>query len=175
MTLSPQKITPFLTFSSTATTTTTSNPALSAAEYYTTLFPNSSITSVNPMVVTFRLAGQAFSALNGGRDFAAFSPAVSLLITCEDQAEVDHYWAALGSEGGGQDLQCGWVRDRFGLSWQVVPTALSRLMAVREGADREPEGEMERVKRVGKRMAGMRKLVVEELERAAEGVGEDVG
>lgn len=88
---------------------------------------------------------------------------------------MDHYWAALGSEGGGQDLQCGWVRDRFGLSWQVVPKALSRLMAVREGADKEREGErerereMERVKRVGKRMAGMRKLVVEELERAAEG------
>ena len=110
-----------------------------AAEHYLAIFPNSKITHVQRfgpdehgqegavMVVAFELDGQPFVGLNGGPQFP-FSEAVSFQIDCSDQDEVDHYWDAL-TAGGGQESQCGWLKDRFGVSWQVVPRRLLDLMA----------------------------------------------
>lgn len=156
MSLPPQKITPFLWF---PTTDLTPNPAEEAARFYCSIFSESALLSLNPHIATFHLSGQKFIAMNGAPDEQKFTPAVSLLVTCEDQAEVDHFWSALGSEGGGEDMQCGWVRDKFGVSWQVVPRRLEQLM----GGDGEKAG------RVGRRMRGMRKLVIKDLELAANG------
>ncbi len=106
--------------------------AVEAAEFYVSVFPNSAITNVlhygeaGPreagmvLTVDFTLDGQPCTAINGGPEFT-FTEAVSLLINCADQAEVDFYWERLGD--GGQEVQCGWLKDRFGLSWQVFPTA----------------------------------------------------
>jgi len=118
-----KKITTFLTFN---------DQALQAAEYYTSVFQNSRITSKTPgpggsvMAVNFELDGQEFTALNGGPSFS-FSDGISLFVTCETQAEVDELWAKLTA--GGKESQCGWLKDRFGVSWQVIPTALTRLMS----------------------------------------------
>jgi predicted 3-demethylubiquinone-9 3-methyltransferase (glyoxalase superfamily) len=109
-----------------------------AANLYTSIFKNSKITAMSHygegahrpagmvLTVTFELDGQEFMAINGGPEFT-FSPAISVLVNCESQAEVDELWEKL-SEGGRKD-QCGWLTDRFGLSWQVVPTLLGQLMA----------------------------------------------
>lgn len=118
-----KKITTFLTFN---------DQALQAAEYYTSAFKNSRITSKTPgpggtlMAVNFELDGQEFTALNGGPSFS-FSDGISLFVSCETQAEVDELWAKLTA--GGKESQCGWLKDRFGVSWQVIPTALPRLMS----------------------------------------------
>ena len=124
------KITPCLWFD---------GQALQAAELYTRVFPNSTITHTQPypagspgvegevMVVVFELDGQQFVGLNGGPQFP-HSEAVSFQIDCADQAEVDHYWDALTADGG-QEGQCGWLKDPFGVSWQVVPTRLLELMS----------------------------------------------
>lgn len=118
-----KKITTFLTFN---------DQALQAAEYYTSTFKNSKITSKTPgpggsvMAVNFELEGQEFMALNGGPTFS-FSEGISLFVSCETQAEVDELWAKLTA--GGKESQCGWLKDRFGVSWQIIPTALSRLMS----------------------------------------------
>lgn len=112
--------------------------ALEAAEFYCSVFPNSGIDLVTdytevgpgpagtPVTVDFHLDGTRFTAINGGPMFT-FSEAISLLIECADQAEVDHYWDSLSD--GGQVQQCGWLKDRYGLSWQVVPAQLAELMA----------------------------------------------
>ncbi|EEP76533.1 conserved hypothetical protein [Uncinocarpus reesii 1704] len=109
--------------------------AVEAATYYTTLFsqsPNSDsrassrITSVSGPLVTFTLAGHEYSGLNGGPLYK-HSPAVSLFITCEDQAEIDHFYDSFIRDGG-QEIQCGWLTDKFGVSWQVVPKALMEMM-----------------------------------------------
>ena len=140
-----------------------------AAELYTSLFPNSRILEVTHyledmprpagtvMTVSFELNGQEFLALNGGPDFK-FNEAVSFQVFCEDQDEIDRYWNALIEEGG-EEGPCGWLKDRFGLSWQIVPTRLMELLR-----DRDPG----RAHRAMQSMRGMRKIDVAELERAAD-------
>jgi predicted 3-demethylubiquinone-9 3-methyltransferase (glyoxalase superfamily) len=99
--------------------------AKSAAEYYCSVFKNSKIISENPMVVIFELNETKFMALNGGPQYK-FSPANSYVITCDTQEEIDHYWEKLGD--GGIYNKCGWLEDKFGVSWQVVPSVLGSLM-----------------------------------------------
>jgi predicted 3-demethylubiquinone-9 3-methyltransferase (glyoxalase superfamily) len=138
-----------------------------AARYYTSIFSDSRIgqisryTDAGPgpagsvMVVEFELGGQKFVALNGGPAHARFTEAISFQVPCADQAEVDYYWDRL-SDGGLQDA-CGWVRDRYGLSWQVVPTALAEMIA-----DPDPA----KVKRVMEAMFTMKKLDIATLQKA---------
>lgn len=138
-----------------------------AAEFYVSLFDDSEILEVVPygeagpgepgtaMVVSFRLAGQEYVAINGGPQFP-FTEAVSLEIRCEDQAEVDRYWDALTADGG-EESQCGWLKDRYGLSWQVVP---SRWVELATGPDQR------KVNAAMQAMFGMKKLDIAELERA---------
>ncbi|MCT7657210.1 VOC family protein [Mycobacterium deserti] len=137
-----------------------------AAQFYTSIFPNSSIegferyTDAGPgtpgevVSGTFVLDGQTFIGINGGPQFP-FTEAVSFTISCTDQAEVDYYWDRLGD--GGEESQCGWLRDRFGLSWQIVPNRLNELIA-----DPDPA----RAAAATKAMLGMRKIIVAELEDA---------
>lgn len=96
-----------------------------AADFYCSIFPNSKIISTNPMVVIFELNGTRFMALNGGPEYK-FSEAVSFVISCETQVEIDMYWSKLTE--GGQEGKCGWLKDKFGISWQVVPAVLGKLM-----------------------------------------------
>ena len=140
-----------------------------AMGFYTSVFPNSRVLGVQryteagpgePGTVVsadFELDGTRFTGINGGPQFR-FTEAVSFVIDCADQAEVDHYWAALGE--GGAESQCGWLEDRYGLSWQVAPRRLVELLA-----DPDPE----RARRVTEAMLGMRRIVVSELEEAADG------
>jgi predicted 3-demethylubiquinone-9 3-methyltransferase (glyoxalase superfamily) len=141
-----------------------------AAQHYTAIFPNSGILGVTHygpdtpgtegavMTVDFGLDGQQYVGLNGGPQFP-FSEAISFQIHCADQAEVDHYWTRL-SEGGEQG-PCGWLKDRFGVSWQVVPTRLLELIA-------DPDAG--RAHRAMQAMLAMKKLDIAELERAADAV-----
>jgi predicted 3-demethylubiquinone-9 3-methyltransferase (glyoxalase superfamily) len=101
--------------------------ARAAADFYCEIFPNSKIINDSGMVVNFELNGQFFMGLNGG-DMFKFTEAVSFVIPCKDQEEIDYYWEKLIA-GGGQESQCGWCKDKFGLSWQVVPTILGELMS----------------------------------------------
>src|SRR4051794_26808412 len=156
-----QKITTFLWFD---------NQAEEAAALYTSLFPNSRITDVSRygdagpgapgsvMTVTFELAGQQFTALNGGPRFP-FTEAISLSVDCASQEEVDELWDKLTADGG-EESQCGWLKDRYGLSWQIVPRRLSELLT-----DPDPA----RANRAMQAMLGMRKLDVKALEDAANG------
>jgi len=140
-----------------------------AAKYYTSIFPNSKIVEVarygsagprtegTVMTVTFELDGQQFVALNGGPNFT-FNEAISLQIMCTDQDEVDYYWDRLSA--GGQAVACGWLKDRYGLSWQVIPVVLIDMMS-----DADPE----KVRRVTEAMLRMTKLDVAALEKAAVG------
>ena len=100
--------------------------AKEAADYYCSVFRNSKITSENPMVVMFELNGTTFMGLNGGPQYK-FSPATSFVINCDTQEEIDYYWEKLGA--GGSYNKCGWLDDKFGISWQVVPTILGKLMS----------------------------------------------
>ncbi len=102
------------------------NQAKPAAEFYCSIFKNSKIVSENAMVVIFELNGTKFMALNGGPHYK-FSPANSYVITCDTQEEIDHYWEKLGN--GGKYSQCGWLDDKFGVSWQIVPAILGELMS----------------------------------------------
>ena len=142
-----------------------------AATFYSSIFPDSRIDAIsrspsdNPsteagevLLVSFTLAGEQFVGINGGPQFP-FTEAVSFQIDCEDQAEVDLYWEAL-MEGGGEPGQCGWLKDRFGLSWQIVPTALPRLLS---DPDRGRAG------RAMQAMLQMNKIVIADLETAAAG------
>ena len=141
-----------------------------AAEFYTSVFPNSKIVDVTHygsagprregmvMTVAFELDGQKFVALNGGPDFS-FSEAISFVVYCETQEEVDTYWEALSD--GGEEGPCGWLKDRFGLSWQVTPTALPRLLG---------DPDTQKAQRVMTAMLQMKKIDIETLERAAEPV-----
>jgi predicted 3-demethylubiquinone-9 3-methyltransferase (glyoxalase superfamily) len=152
-----QKITPFLWFDT---------QAEEAANFYVSVFENSKIGTVSRygdagpgpkgsvMVISFQLEGQEFTALNGGPQFK-FTPAISLMVHCDTQEEVDRFWDKL-SQGGRKD-RCGWLQDKYGLSWQIVPTALSRLMST---PDRE------KAKRVMQAMLKMDKLDIATLERA---------
>jgi len=138
-----------------------------AATFYTSIFKNSKIVNVTRwgeagpgvagavLTVDFELDGQEFLALNGGPQFT-FSEAISFQIDCETQADVDYYWDALSA--GGEEGQCGWLKDKFGLSWQVVPAALPRLLS-----DPDPG----RADRAMKAMMAMGKIDIAEIERAA--------
>jgi predicted 3-demethylubiquinone-9 3-methyltransferase (glyoxalase superfamily) len=143
-----------------------------AAKFYTSLFPSSRIDNVfrSPadtpsgpagavLTVDFTLDGQRFIGLNGGPDFK-FNEAISFSIDCQDQAEVDRYWEAL-VQGGGEYSVCGWLKDRFGVSWQVVPRQLNEYL---QGPDREG------ARRAMEAMLQMQKLDVEKLREAYEGV-----
>jgi predicted 3-demethylubiquinone-9 3-methyltransferase (glyoxalase superfamily) len=142
-----------------------------AANFYVSLLPNSKINTVQKnvidgpagkagsvLVVEFTLAGQSFMALNGGRRFE-YTHAVSFKIDCEDQAEVDRLWDALTANGG-EPEQCGWLKDRYGIYWQIVPTALPKYLG---GKDREGAA------RAMQAMLGMTKLDIAALKRAYEG------
>ena len=156
-----QKITPFLWFDSNAE---------AAAQLYTSIFKNSKILAVSRygdagpgpkgsvMVVKFQLEGQEFTALNGGPRFT-FNEAFSFVVNCESQQEVDEYWRKLTADGG-QESMCGWLKDKFGFSWQIVPTALGKLMS-----DKDPQ----RAGRVMQALLQMRKIDIATLEQAAEG------
>jgi predicted 3-demethylubiquinone-9 3-methyltransferase (glyoxalase superfamily) len=140
-----------------------------AAEFYVSIFPNSKVTNVTHyteagpraagtvMTVDFVLDGQPVTAINGGPEFS-FSEAISLLIECDDQDEVDSYWKALTE--GGEEGPCGWLKDRFGLSWQVVPKAMEDLITDPD------EGRRSRAMTA---MFGMKKLDIAALEAAADG------
>ena len=142
--------------------------SLEAAEFYVSVFPNSEITTVTHyndagpreagmvLTVNFTLDGQEFTAINGGPEFH-FTEAISLLINCADQEEVDYYWAKLGE--GGQEIQCGWLKDRYGLAWQVVPGGMEEML---NDPDR---GRAERAMRA---MLGMKKIDVAALRAAAD-------
>ncbi|MBC7888721.1 MAG: VOC family protein [Ferruginibacter sp.] len=126
--------------------------AKAAAEYYCSIFKDSKITSENPIVVNFELKGTRFMGLNGGPKYK-FTPATSFVIECDTQVEIDYYWEKLG-EGGRFD-QCGWLDDQFGISWQIVPAVLGKLMADPERAPRVIEAFMK-----------MTKFNIQELENA---------
>jgi len=152
-----QKITPFLWFDS---------QAEQAANFYVSLFPNSRIVSVarygdggpgpkgQVMTVAFELAGQRITGLNGGPRYK-FTEAFSFVVNCETQAEIDKLWTKLGE--GGQPSMCGWLKDRYGLSWQIIPTKLPELLQ-----DKDPE----KAKRVMQAMLKMTKIEIAELEEA---------
>ena len=151
MPISTQKINPCLWFNT---------EAEEAAKFYVSIFKNSKILSANPMMVTFQLEGQSFYALNGGPQFK-FTPAISLFVDCENQAEVDQVWAKLIA-GGGKEDQCGWLQDKYGLSWQIIPRALPRMLSDqdRTKADRALQA-----------MLKMKKIDVATLEAAYAGRG----
>jgi predicted 3-demethylubiquinone-9 3-methyltransferase (glyoxalase superfamily) len=154
------KITPFLWFD---------NQAEEAAKFYTSIFKNSKIETVarygdagpgpkgSAMTVKFQLEGQDFIALNGGPIFK-FTEAISLMVDCQTQAEVDELWEKL-TGGGGQPSQCGWLKDKYGLSWQIVPRILPQLLQ-----DKDPA----KAKRVMQAMLQMGKIDTQRLKDAAE-------
>jgi predicted 3-demethylubiquinone-9 3-methyltransferase (glyoxalase superfamily) len=152
-----QKIHPYLWFN---------GEAEEAANFYVSIFDDARITDVSRygeagpgpegsvLTVSFELYGQVFTALNGGPDFS-FTPAISFFVNCEDQAEVDRLWERLTE--GGEESQCGWLVDRFGVSWQIVPTALGRMLG-------DPDAR--RAQRVMQAMLKMSKIEIAELEVA---------
>jgi len=154
-----QKITPCLWFDT---------DGEEAAKFYTSLFDDSRITDVSyygeagprpegtVMTVSFELDGQQFLALNGGPDFT-FNEALSLQVSCKDQEEVDKFWNGLSE--GGEEGPCGWLKDKYGLSWQIVPTALPELLS-----DPDPG----RAQRAMQAMLGMRKIEIDGLRKAAD-------
>ena len=107
--------------------------AKAAADFYCSIFENSKVTVDTPMVVNFELNGKKFMGLNGGPQYK-FSPATSFVVECETQEEIDFYWEKLGDDGVYN--QCGWLDDKFGVSWQIVPTVLGKLMADPEKSER---------------------------------------
>jgi predicted 3-demethylubiquinone-9 3-methyltransferase (glyoxalase superfamily) len=166
MTKVRQRITPCLWFA---------DEAEEAARFYASIFPNSRIASVNRypsagqevhgrppgsvMTVAFELDGQTFTALNGGPYFT-FNEAVSLQVNCDTQQEVDYYWEKLGAGGDPKAQQCGWLKDRYGLSWQVVPAEMDEMFE-----DEQSPG----ARRAMEAMLRMKKLDIAELRRAYKG------
>ena len=154
-----QKITPFLWFD---------DKAEEAANFYISIFRNSRIVSVtrygeagpgpkgSVMIVVFRIEGQEFLALNGGPQFT-FSPAISFVVNCKTQKEVDELWEKLSD--GGEKIECGWLKDKYGVSWQIVPTVLGKLMS-----DPDPV----KSQRVMQAMLQMKKIDIEGLRKAYE-------
>ena len=143
-----QKITPFLWFD---------GKAEEAAKFYTSIFENSKIGSITEMSATFQLDGLEFIAFNGGPMFT-FSPAVSFFVRCETQQEIDYLWEKLSA--GGEAQRCGWLKDKFGVSWQIVPPILGELLNDEDG---------EKSNRVMQAMMKMSKLDIKELKEAYEG------
>lgn len=154
-----QKLTPFLWFD---------HQAEEAANFYVSIFKNSKIVSVDRygdagpgpkgavMIATFQIAGQEFVALNGGPRFK-FTEAVSFVVNCETQEEVDYFWEKLSA--GGEKSRCGWLKDKFGLSWQVVPTILDKLMRDKDAV---------KAQRVMQAMLQMDKIDIKTLQQAYE-------
>jgi predicted 3-demethylubiquinone-9 3-methyltransferase (glyoxalase superfamily) len=154
-----QKISPFLWFDSNAE---------EAANFYVSIFKDSKILKIarygeagpgpagSVMVVNFQIEGQDFTALNGGPVFK-FTEAISFVISCQTQEEVDHYWNKLTADGG-QESQCGWLKDKYGLSWQVTPTILGELLA---------DKDQKKAQRVMQAMLQMKKIDIAALKRAA--------
>jgi predicted 3-demethylubiquinone-9 3-methyltransferase (glyoxalase superfamily) len=164
-----QKITPFLWFA---------DQAEEAAKYYCSIFKNSKITRTSRypeagkevhrrtpgsvMVVDFELEGQQFSALNGGPAFK-FNEAISLMVHCKDQTEIDYYWEKLGAGGDPNAQQCGWLKDKYGLSWQIVPDSVNKFFEDDNSAGAQ---------RAMNAMLTMKKMDIAEMERAYKGEGE---
>ena len=150
-----KKITPFLWFD---------NQAEEAMNYYVSIFNNSKVIGVTPgpngiaMSVTFELDGQEFMALNAGPQFR-FNEAISFFVDCETQEEVDELWAKLTADGG-EESMCGWLKDKYGLSWQIIPSALGEMLG-----DKDPE----KANRVMQAMLKMNKINVAALKQAYEG------
>lgn len=150
-----KKIIPFLWFDT---------QAEEAMNFYVSLFRNSKVLGISrgpdgrAFTVSFELDGQEFMGLNAGPQFK-FNEAVSMYVNCEDQAEVDYFWNALTADGG-EESMCGWLKDKFGLSWQIVPKQLGELMG---GPDPEKSG------RVMQAMLQMKKIIVADLQKAYEG------
>jgi predicted 3-demethylubiquinone-9 3-methyltransferase (glyoxalase superfamily) len=152
------KITPFLWFD---------NQAEEAAKFYTSVFKNSKMGTIarygdagpgpkgSVMTASFHIEGQDFVALNGGPHFK-FTEAISFVVNCESQEEVDYYWKNLIA-GGGEESQCGWLKDKFGLSWQIVPTILSKLLQDKDA---------KKAQRVMQEMMKMKKIIVADLQKA---------
>lgn len=155
-----QKLTPFLWFD---------NQAEEAADFYVAIFKNSKIVSIDRygdagpgpkgtvMIATFQIDGQEFVALNGGPRFK-FTEAISFVVNCETQEEVDYFWEKLSA--GGEKSRCGWLKDKFGLSWQVVPTILDKLMHAKDAV---------KAQRVMQAMLQMDKIDIKTLKQAYEG------
>ncbi|HYG49790.1 MAG TPA: VOC family protein [Flavobacteriales bacterium] len=158
--ITAQKITPFLWFS---------KDAELAVDHYTSVFKKSKVGNVayytegtpgkpgSIMTIDFTLEGQQFTALNGGKYFT-FNDSISFVVHCKNQDEIDYYWDNLSV--GGKKVQCGWLKDKFGVSWQVVPAILPQLIS----------GDQEKATRVMKALMKMKKLDIEKLKKAAEGV-----
>jgi len=158
-----QKITPFLWFDS---------QAEDAAKFYTSVFRDSKMGRVtrypsegreihgrepgSVMVAEFQIEGQTFTALNGGPLFK-FNESISFVVHCESQEEVDHYWSQLSAGGDPKSQQCGWLKDKFGVSWQIVPTILAKMLG---------DQDREKANRVMRAMLGMKKIDVAELKKA---------
>ncbi len=158
---SPQKITTFLWYN---------NNAEEAINFYVSVFKNSKILNTTTygdsgagpkgtvMTIDFELDGQRFTALNGGPNFK-FTEAISLVVNCDTQQEIDYFWEKLSADGG-KTVECGWLKDKFGLSWQIVPSMLWELFA---------EGDQAKNDRIMKAVMTMKKLEIEGLKKAAEG------
>jgi predicted 3-demethylubiquinone-9 3-methyltransferase (glyoxalase superfamily) len=158
-----QKITPFLWFDS---------QAEDAAKFYTSVFRDSKMGRVtrypsegreihgrepgSVMVAEFQIEGQTFTALNGGPLFK-FNESISFVVHCESQEEVDHYWSQLSAGGDLKSQQCGWLKDKFGVSWQIVPTILAKMLG---------DQDREKANRVMRAMLGMKKIDIAELRKA---------
>jgi predicted 3-demethylubiquinone-9 3-methyltransferase (glyoxalase superfamily) len=158
-----QKITPFLWFDS---------QAEEAAKFYTSIFRNSKMGRVtrypnegqevhgrepgSVMVAEFEIEGQTFTALNGGPLFK-FNESISFVVNCQSQEEVDHYWNRLSEGADPKAQQCGWLKDKFGVSWQIVPTILTKMLG---------DKDREKANRVMRAMLGMKKMNIAELEKA---------
>lgn len=127
--------------------------AKAAADFYCSIFKNSKIIADTPMVVNFELNGKRFMGLNGGPEFK-FNEAISFVVDCETQEEIDHYWNSLIA-GGGSEGSCGWLKDKFGMSWQIVPAILGKLMS-------DPE----KGQRVVQAFLKMKKFDIEKLKNA---------
>jgi predicted 3-demethylubiquinone-9 3-methyltransferase (glyoxalase superfamily) len=149
-----QKITPFLWFDGNLD---------EAMKFYTSIFKNSKVINAMPgpdgsiFTATFQLEGQEFMALNGGPMFK-FTEAVSLFVSCETQEEIDEYWTKLLA-GGGKESRCGWLKDKYGLSWQVIPTTLGKLLY-----DKDPV----KANKAMQAMLKMNKLIIKDLQAAYE-------
>ncbi|RDJ27661.1 VOC family protein [Bosea caraganae] len=142
------KLTPFLWFN---------DQAEEAARFYTAVFKNAKLGEVSPMATSFELEGVGFTAFNGGPRFS-FTEAISLYVNCETQGEVDYYWERLGE--GGKEQQCGWLKDKFGISWQIIPSLLPKLFS---SPDRE------RANRAVQAMLQMTKIDMAKLQEAYDG------
>ncbi len=146
--LNAPKITPCLWFD---------NNAEEAIIFYTAIFKNSKIIQAHPLISTFELEGQRLMALNGGPQFK-FTEAISLFVSCDNQEEIDYYWTKLLS-GGGKEDRCGWLKDKFGLSWQIVPAILGELMS---------DPDKKKTEKVMQAVLGMIKLDIKLLRQAYE-------